>query len=161
MFDPREIANFILDIGDQKGVAISNLSLNKIAYFLHGSYLAQFEEPLIDAKIEAWQYGPVFREIYQQFKVFADNPITDRAKSLNIETGEMDECKYLIDDDKKNKLATILDAYLNLKPFKLVELSHVEGGPWQQAWHHDDRVNPGMEITDDSIKIYFQSQVRH
>jgi uncharacterized phage-associated protein len=161
MLDPRAIANFILDMGDQKGIALSNLSLNKIAYFLHGSYLAQFNEPLIDAKIEAWQYGPVIREIYQQFKQFADKPISGRAKSLNIETGEMEECKYLIDNDKKNKLATMLEAYLNLKPFKLVELSHVDGGPWDQAWHHDDRVNPGMEITNDSIKQYFQAQVRH
>jgi uncharacterized phage-associated protein len=161
MLDPRAIANFILDMGDQKGIALSNLSLNKIAYFLHGSYLAQFGEPLIDAKIEAWQYGPVIREIYQQFKKFADKPITGRAKSLNIDTGEMEECKYIFENNIRNKLATILDAYLNLKPFILVELSHVNGGPWDQAWNHNDRVNPGMEITDESIKQHFQAQVRH
>lgn len=161
MFDPRAIANLILDVGDERGIVVTNLALNKIAYFLHGSYLAMFDEPLIDAKIEAWQYGPVIREIYHQFKQFEDRPITGRAKSLNLETGELEVCKYLIDNDKKNKMATIIASYLEMKPYNLVELSHQHDGPWHNAWHHEDRVNPGMEITNDSIKHFFQAQVRH
>jgi uncharacterized phage-associated protein len=161
MFDPRVIANFILDIGDKESVGVSNLALNKIAYFLHGSYLAQFDEALIDAKIEAWQFGPVIREIYHQFKHYNDKAVTGRAQALNLETGEMEICSYLIDNDKKNKMETIVQSYLELKPYNLVELSHIHDGPWHKAWFHEDRVNPGMEITDESIKQYFKEQVRH
>lgn len=67
--DVRSIANFVLDLAEVQGVGVSNLSINKIVYFLHANFLAKFDEPLVSAKIEAWDYGPVFRELYREFKV--------------------------------------------------------------------------------------------
>ncbi len=162
MLDPRAVANFILDVGKENNIPISNLALNKIAYFLHGTHLALYNQPLIDAKIEAWEYGPVIREIYHEFKKYEKNPIEERATSINLATGEREVCEYSFGDaDRERKLKTIVESYLQMKPFYLVKLSHVDDGPWHNAWFHEERVNPGMEITNDSIKSYFQKQVRH
>ena len=150
--DPRSIANFILDVADEIGRPASNLVLNKVAYFLHGAYLAQTRQPLIDARIEAWNYGPVFREIYHEFKSFKDLPITSRAQTINRITGQKQISQYSdLGEEKRLFLREIAISYLKLRPGVLVELSHVHDGPWHETWFHDGRVNPGMEISNEII----------
>jgi uncharacterized phage-associated protein len=75
MYDVRDITNFVLDSADKRGVAITNLSLQKLLYFIHGWFYSIYDEPLIKNKFEAWQYGPVQRVIYDQFKVCKDKYI--------------------------------------------------------------------------------------
>jgi uncharacterized phage-associated protein len=161
MRDPRSIANFILDIAAEKDVKVTNLALNKIAYFLHGIYLANKGEPLIDAKIEAWQYGPVFREIYHEFKAFDREPIKGRARQIDLQTGKKIVCEYHFSQDEIEFLSEAIEPYFKMSAGNLVDLSHIHDGPWYKAWYHEDRVNPGMEITNEAIAEYFSQQVRH
>lgn len=128
MMDPRALANLVLDMPEERGAKVTNLSLNKIAYFLHGAFLAHFSKPLVDAKIEAWQFGPVFREIYHQFKSNDDKPISGRAKKLNPVTGEYENCEYELEQNEYEFLAQMAEPYLNMSAAHLVELSHVRGG---------------------------------
>jgi len=58
-FDPRSIANFMLDEADRVGVGITNLALQKLLYFAHGIFLNETKGPLVSGYFEAWQYGPV------------------------------------------------------------------------------------------------------
>lgn len=159
--DPRSVANFVLDVASDLGLPVSNLALNKIAYFLHGNYLAKFNEPLIDAKIEAWEFGPVFREVYHEFKGFKADTITARAKRINLDTGEKEIFPWRFSPDETALLRDLAETYLRIKPGKLVDISHVRDGPWHQAWFHDDTVNPGMEISDLAIRSFFAKQQRH
>lgn len=159
--NPKAIANLILEVANSLGTRASNLSVNKIAYFAHGSYLARYSKPLIDAKIEAWQFGPVFREIYHEFKKCGDGAINFFAKDLNVETGELEISKYILPDDEVEFLIDVITSYLRMKPGYLVEKSHLVDSPWYNAWHHEGRINPGMEISDEAILKYFSEQVRH
>lgn len=161
MLDPRALSNFVLDVADEAGVGVTNLALNKILYFVHALYLAETGVPLVSAKIEAWQYGPVFREVYHQFKKFDRSPIKSRAVVLNVETGEYEVAQYSLEQIEYDRLRNIALPYIKMKPGALVDLSHAEGGPWHEAWFHEGDVNPGMEITDDSISRFFRSQRRH
>jgi len=161
MVDPRALANFLLDIADREGVPLTNLALNKIAYFVHGHYIAKFDKPLIDAKIEAWQYGPVFREIYHQFKVFNKSPISSRAKAVDLCTGDYHILTYCFEQNEYEFLVEAAMPFIHMRPSALVDLSHAPGGPWHQAWFYDGDVNPGMQITDESIKSYFAPKIRH
>lgn len=159
--DPRALANFILDVADAEGIEVSNLALNKIAYFVHALYLVNIDCPLLDAKIEAWQYGPVFREIYHQFKSCENRPIKRRAEILNPDTGEFEICRYSLSKGDFEFLRSLAMPYIKMRPGALVELSHAPDSPWHKAWHYDGTANPGMEITNRSIKEYFSDQVRH
>lgn len=159
--NPKAIANLILDVAQRLGRPASNLSINKIAYFAHGSYLAKYRKPLIDAKIEAWQYGPVFREIYHEFKKFGDKPIRVFARDLNLDTGEMDIPIHNLPSDEEIFLCEVISSYLKMTTGYLVEKSHLADGPWHNAWYHEGRINPGMEISDVAILEYFSDQVRH
>lgn len=159
--DPRAVANFVLDVACEVGSPASNLVVNKVVYFIHGAYLAQFGKPLIDARIEAWDYGPVVREIYHEFKAFKERPITSRAKQRNLQTGDLETSVYSFASDEEQFLRTMATSYLKLRPGVLVNLSHVHDGPWHEAWFHDGRVNPGMEISNEAISQHFSSQKRH
>lgn len=159
--DPRALANLILDIADAEGIGVSNLALNKVAYFVHALYLANRGTVLVDAKIEAWNYGPVFREIYHQFKSFESSPIQGRARIFDPDSGGYIACPVDIEQTEYEFIRSAALPYLRMRPGQLVDLSHAPGGPWHLAWHHDGEVNPGMEITDASIEAYFSQQMRH
>ncbi|WP_038543480.1 Panacea domain-containing protein [Neorhizobium galegae] len=160
-YDPRSIANIILDIADTRGISLSNLSLNKIVYFIHAWYLAKTGEPLVDAKIEAWDYGPVIREIYSEFKRFGASEIKGRASRFDVDKLQ----KVLCEDSVSNEdLIFIEDQFSKYGHFgvgKLVSLSHEKGGPWDVVYNRSGRVNPGMEISNELIRAYFGQQTRH
>lgn len=161
MFDPRAIANFVLDLATTEQIQMTNLSLNKVVYFVHALYLSETGKPLVDAKIEAWQYGPVFREIYHEFKACGERAIDRRAKCFNAESGEYEQASLALEYDKLARLSELALPYIRMRPFDLVELSHENGGPWHKAWAYSGDINPGMEITNDSITSYFSEQARH
>ena len=68
--DARAIANFVLGEANRHDIPITNMAINKLVYFLHAEYLLRFDKPLISSKIEAWEHGPVIREVYNSFKTY-------------------------------------------------------------------------------------------
>ena len=160
-YDVRSVANFILDEADLRQIPVTNLSLNKIAYFFHAEHLASEGIGLVSAKIEAWKYGPVYREIYNQFKTNQNLPIKNRAKSINKKLGILEVCSLDFEEHTWNKLKQWSDIYLKLSPFQLVELSHIPNGAWDQVYHHTGKSNPGMHISNEIIVSTFRRQSRH
>ena len=160
-YDVREIANLVLDVAETDGRSLTNLDINKIVYFLHGWYMAKTGAPLVRAKIEAWTYGPVFRELYSQFAKFKDKPIRTRAVKRDPDTLENQVCLPNVGHQDREFLMDLARKYSAMRTYDLVELSHAPGGPWHQVYHHKTAINPGMEITDKSIALYFSKQVRH
>lgn len=160
-YDVREIANFVLDAAEAEGLGISNLSINKIVYFLHASFLVQFDRPLVTAKIEAWNYGPVFRELYREFKSFENQPINRRAHRISPETGQRELCSYHFPVDENEFLERLTQKYVRFSAGTLVSMSHERGGPWDQVWNHDKAVNASMSISNDIIRNWYAGAVRH
>jgi uncharacterized phage-associated protein len=58
-YDPRAVANLLLDLADRDDLAITNLVLQKLLYFAHGHFLIRTRCPLVQGGFEAWTYGPV------------------------------------------------------------------------------------------------------
>ena len=161
MQDPRAIANFVLDVAEANSSGVTNLALNKIVYFLHGLFLVKAGRPLVAAKIEAWEYGPVFREIYHEFKAHKSSAIKSRARQKDYSTGELSYFRVSLPSEELEMLRHYAALYLKIEPRKLVDMSHVEDGPWHEAWYHDGTVNPGMQISDEAIMKHFSKSVRH
>lgn len=159
-YDVRALANLVLDRADQCGREVSNVHINKTLYFLHVWYLLRECAPLTGAKIEAWDYGPVFREVYQQFKGFGKNPIKARALCIDFSSGERKTCTADFSPRDIDFLLPLIDHYLDQKPFDLVELTHKKGTPWDLVYNHGGRSNPGMRISDDMIVDYYSHQTR-
>ena len=160
-YDPRSIANIILDIADNSNIQITNLSLNKIIYFIHAWYLAKTGAPLIDAKIEAWEYGPVIREVYSEFKKFGASEINGRAYRFDVDKLQKVLCADSVSPDDLVFIEDQFSRYGHFGVGKLVGISHEKGGPWDVVYNRSGRVNPGMEISNELIRAYFGQQTRH
>ncbi|WP_246788288.1 Panacea domain-containing protein [Agrobacterium sp. AGB01] len=161
MYDVRAIANFVLDVAEKDGRDVSNLHINKIVYFLHADFLVAFSRPLVSAKIEAWTYGPVFRELYREFKQWGDAPIGSRAKYLDPETGQKKNAQWHFSKEEEEFLSELVSKYTSMTPGALVAQSHVEGGPWDQTWNHETKTNASMKISDEAIKGWYERTVKH
>jgi uncharacterized phage-associated protein len=158
MYDVRDIANFILDFSDERGVPISNLSLQKLLYFVHGWFYSLYDQPLIKNKFEAWQYGPVQRVIYDQFKSYKSDPIKgSRAKYIDPLSGNTVYREPKLSKDHASIIIGVLEKYQRYTPGQLVEESHVEDGPWEYVWQQaEDAIYPGMKIPDALISDHFK-----
>lgn len=159
-FDGREIANFVLDYCEKRGISVSNLSLQKIIYFCHVWSLIELGRPLIKQKFEAWKHGPVLQYVYREFQVFEAEPISSRATKLNPRTGESLVANGEFDAEIRALLDRVVSFYGRLSSTQLVDLSHVEGGPWEKVWNHDGNANPGMKIEDEAIVDFYSRASR-
>lgn len=160
MHDVRGIANFILDIADERDLQITNMALNKIVYFIHCDQLVENGAPLVGAKIEAWEHGPVFREIYHEFKKWREEPIHGRATRVDADTGEVVKASVAFDEDEKKYIVNLVDRYIQFTAPQLRAMSHRAGGPWHIVWGHDGRSNPGMKISTEVILEHYSSGAR-
>lgn len=160
MLDVRAIANLILDRTDTQGLDVTNMALNKIIYFVHCDYLVERREPLVGAKIEAWQHGPVFREVYHQFKRWGEAAIRSRATKVDPHTGEVEAAKVYFSDGELKYLESLIDRYIQFTAAQLRAISHRKGGPWHVVWGHDGQANPGMKISNELILEHYSSGAR-
>lgn len=154
----RELANWILDYADEQGVRLSNMSLNKLLYFAYEAALLQYNRRLTGAKIEAWEHGPVFREVYRSFKEFGDRPITKRASKYDPATGDIRIASRSLSASDESIVKEAIAPLINFSASVLRDLSHASDGPWAATWYHEDVTNPGMEISDEVIRRCYVSR---
>lgn len=124
MHDARAVANKLLDLARKDGNQLTVMQIIKLVYFCHAWMLALYHRPLINQPVEAWRYGPVIHDVYQSFKKYRDAPITSPVLANDGEFG--DEEEYIIEQ--------VYQKYGYLSGFRLSQLTHAPGTPWQQVW---------------------------
>lgn len=157
----RAIANFVLDLAVERRRPVTNLSINKIVFFLHTAHLINTRNPLVTAKIEAWQFGPVFRELYHCFKQYEERPIERKATKIDPATGKSVVCEASIDESTRKFLEEEVSKLLMFSPSDLVSWSHERGGPWDKVWNHESLSKASMRISDADILQWFSNSKRN
>lgn len=141
MINVMVLAQYILYTCMEQDNPISNLKLQKILYFLQGEHLAKMGEPLFDADFEAWQYGPVVRNVYSKYCGYGATDIIMVNKPN--EMPEQEVCSFV---DPIVKKLCVLDAW------ELVDKTHTEGGAWDQIYQNGKGKNyviPQKKIKDE------------
>lgn len=155
-YDPRVVANIILDIRDELFLETTNLELQKLLYFCHAFNLNRFSEPLVSGVFEAWKNGPVNPAVYRAFKEFIGNPISKRARKRDYRNNVYVELLNEIPDVVSNRLREDVKSLSKLKAWELVELSHAPNGPWDFVVEKSKvGVVAGMRITDEITRERF------
>ncbi|WP_170130488.1 Panacea domain-containing protein [Afifella marina] len=132
------------------------MKLLKILYFAHAWHLAKYQEPLVGQPFEAWKHGPVNRAVYDQIKVYKNQKITGRLKVIDVFSGEFVDAKCVLDSEKSTFLENIYSYYYSFHPYKLSDLTHEPGSPWDTVWRAaEERSVPGMLIPDALILEWF------
>ena len=156
-YDPRAIANLMLDEADRRGWKITNLALQKLLYFAHGIHLTKKKEPLVSGYFEAWQYGPVHPAVYRAFKPSGSAPISTRAVAKDPLTGKVRDLTKPTDLGVIDLVSDVTRSYGHLPPGRLVDLSHAKDSPWSVVVDKARTdVAFGMRIPDDVIMDRFR-----
>ena len=144
MLSAHTVADYFLaKVAIEEGELISNLKLQKLLYYAQGFHLALYGDSLFKENLEAWNHGPVVREIYNRFKEYGASPLP--------RPDDFDGQKY--DDALSAFLDEVYDVYGQFSAWKLREMTHEET-PWKDAYAR----NRGV-ISHDSMREYFKTQV--
>lgn len=125
-------------VGDNKErEGITNLKLQKVLYFAQAYYLAKLGKPLFNEKLEAWNYGPVVREVYRKLKRYGSDPIIS------------EKDKSTLAEEDKEVLKKVWDTFGGYSASRLVDIVHAHT-PWKEANASSDKV-----ISHRAIKDYY------
>ena len=156
-YKAKAIANFFLAKGEAEGMPLSNMKLQKLVYFAHGWHLALIGAPLIDERIQAWEFGPVVRTLYDEFKSYGSAPITGRAQSLETTGAHL---RFFEPDVPSTDTQTVAlldrvwETYKKFNAYQLSALTHTAGSPWDVTWSANTGVR-NVTIDDDAIRTAF------
>ena len=139
----------------------TNMAINKITYFLFERVFIEDRRPIFKAKIEAWEHGPVVRELYAEFRKYGDGPIVGRAHRFSIISRRMEVATDPLDDDDERRFSEIVDHYLPMSGSTLRTISHIPESPWFNVWTYKGASNPGMEISLEVIADSFRGYRVH
>jgi uncharacterized phage-associated protein len=115
----KKAADYIIAFSHDCGDPISNLKLQKLLYYSQAWYLALYDKPLFDERIEAWVHGPVVPPVYGAYKGWAWQPIQDNPTLDSVG----------LPGAVKAHLNEIMDAYGSMGAYDLEKLTHSEA-PW-------------------------------
>lgn len=155
-YSAKAVANYFIALAKKRGEKLTPMKLQKLVYFAHGWHLALTEHPLIDEKVEAWQYGPVIPSLYHEFKSYGkgsiSEPATDLDDSLNFVVPEL-PVDSPADLYAKALIEKVFDVYGKYSGIQLSNLTHIKGSPWEQTWQPN--LPKGTDIDESIIKSYF------
>ncbi len=150
-----DVARYIIHLASQEIIGadeqgrpryegITNLKLQKILYFAQAYYLAVLRKPLFSDEIEAWQYGPVVREVYDAYKPKKDQAIFSQSDESS-----------LAPEDKEILREVVWEDFGRYSTSHLVTISHAK--PWESA------ISKGQGkqiISQKSIQKYYEGALR-
>jgi len=124
-YDVRTVANELLRIAKERGVALTNMQVQKLVYIAHGYSLAILHRPLFRQHVEAWRWGPVIPDLYHSLRRYGAGIVGSSIPIINMDSiGETD----------RKLLGTVLDAYGRFSGPQLSTMTHKEGTPWHEVY---------------------------
>jgi uncharacterized phage-associated protein len=139
---------------------ITQMKLQKLCYFAHGWNLAINKEPLISNPAQAWDYGPVYKDLYDHTKYFGKEPIgrlisPDDSDLIRFFDSNIRPSPYYADLTSREKavIEQVWNRYAKLGAIRLSELTHQSGTPWHYTYTNKGR---NAEIDDELIKQHYE-----
>lgn len=121
---PLSVAKYIISYCGKRKVSVSHMTLQKLLYFVFGTYYREFGRPLFDEPFEAWQHGPMVLSVYDEFCLHGPSGIHTKFPRSEIARFAGEE-KEVIDQT--------IEKYMEWSPFDLIRESKASGGAWEQT----------------------------
>lgn len=156
-YDPRAVANAILDEADRHGIGVSNLVLQKLLYLAHSLHLVEQGQPLVTGYFEAWQYGPVHPGAYESFKAFGPAYIDSRAESVDPVSMKRRAIPTIQSAEATRIIARVVAQFGHISPGRLVDVMHAKNAPWDHVLQlAKASAQIGLRIPDEVIRERFR-----
>ena len=151
------IANYLLDLAWKDQRSIDPMKLQKLVFVGQGWHLAAYGRRIVGESAEAWYFGPVFPQLYREFKKYGRSPIAKEGL-----------CFDKFDPDKEPEGRFVLDqlwrVYRDVPGIWLANKTHESGAPWEQVTREYVEQNQPipfyLSIPDDLIGDYYIRELR-
>ena len=134
------VAEFFVRNFVDKGRPITHLKLQKLLYYAQGIGFGRANIKLFKEPLEAWEHGPVIRDVYAHYKKFGDSPLQ---KNENT-----DLMLIYADAVVMNVLEETLSRFGMYEAWHLREKTHRES-PWSETERN-------QVITDKAMIRFFR-----
>lgn len=135
-------------LSSKSGRKLSNLQLQKMIYLAHMFYLGEHNQPLIEEKFEAWDYGPVQPDLYHWVKTYGSAPVRKvlhpKAEPIPAES------------PTANMLERVLKMTKEKSPAWLVKVTHWSKGAWAKHYRKGAMF---ISIPNQDILVEFRDRV--
>lgn len=156
-YNVLDVCRHVINYSNDKNYGISNLKLQKILYLVQAYFLISNDgNPCFNERIEAWEFGPVVPEAYDEYKQYGSGNIP-RIKSYFVlnpkdawNTTRVEFCDNTILPEDKQRIDKVVDEFADYSATDLVALTHNQS-PWIDAYVPYQN----NEITLDAIRRYF------
>lgn len=126
---------------------ITNMSLQKILYFLNGFSELFLNKKLFNEVSESWKLGPVYRDMYDAFSYY---------QKSNIDYNEIVKDNFELDNNIKEYVDKVSKYFACYSGHKLMQMTHLTD-PWKIAREGlDDNESSNRVINEDDIDKYFK-----
>lgn len=144
------VANEFIRLANEQGnCLLTNMKLQKLVYFAHVVYaLSSNGKKLVKEPFVAWPYGPVVKNLYEKI---------DETGSVFVNEAIDDSSPNSADDVAKNTIRSVWDKMGAMSGQHLSDLSHIKGGPWEEAW---DEKLPFQELSQNAIFGFYKARVK-
>lgn len=127
---PTTVANSILRRAFGTGEYVTPMKLQKLLFFVTCLYQRYTGRRLLTESFQPWQYGPVCRSVYDEFKGFGGKPITRYAQDALGKVTAVDESSS---PSLRKALNLVWENMGDLSAVKLSRVTHRNNSAWAQA----------------------------
>ena len=148
MISVQALSNTILKKSFDENIPVSPMKLQKLIYFIYRNYLQNTGSPLFTEEFQTWQYGPVLRSVYDEFKTFKAKPITRFAKTANDEVYIINEAA---DTNLSESISSVWGKYKYGDGISLSKITHLKGSAWRNAYENQRLTLDDNDIRNDHV----------
>jgi uncharacterized phage-associated protein len=153
------IANEIIKLAKAEGIPVTPMKLQKILYLANGISYKRKNNKLINERFEAWDYGPVVRNVYSIYRDFKGKSITEPIDEFVYTNGFSFALasSFEVDNEDLRIIKEGWDNSKNLDAFTLSAWSHNKNSPWDKAYN---AIPKEVYISEDEIRSYFLNFIK-
>jgi uncharacterized phage-associated protein len=157
-----ETANEIIRLANAEAMPVDQMKLQKLLYYGQAWHLALNQVPLFDGRIEAWPWGPVVRDVYNQTRRYGRSPVTDLLQEAQMSDGHFKGYvipKGIADEDSAKFVRNLWDQYKHYTGIQLSNATHVDGEPWKITYDLYGNLDSKPEIPNELIRQVFSQKL--
>ena len=135
------LAKYIIHRANNIDVPITHLKLQKILYYVAGAFAGALNERAFLDSIEAWEYGPVVRNVYIEYCSWGALPLVYKEEEVVLD----------YDDEQKALVDFVINQKIRMSGRELVNATRSEP-PWKK---YADCITTKPEISYQDLRNYF------
>jgi uncharacterized phage-associated protein len=138
-----EIANEFIRLANGDNLSLTHMQLQKLVYIANGWNLAINGEALTYDEPKAWDFGPVYSELWNALRQYGRSPVARLIRNREYIPGAFDDepdadATRELSDAERAVIKRVYRDYGKFPAFQLSALTHREGTPWTQIYKNGE-----------------------